>query len=243
MSAEDWAGDDEEQTPEGSLALLRSNALPAKDGSGVVFPSGFYGPGYHLEDWQFLRYVMAQGSVADDESKTREDDAYPLWKKILIILAAIAALILIGKGLAALGELGLISESGVWATLLALAFVYLVWNLYAGFVSGMADFRVHYPSARKLPYFRHWEKRVIADFVFYAGNWLSSVWSTALWMGLLFIYVWTDFFWGELHWIFATLGGVCFFFELSLALAKSITYRRVHDRLGRAPTAQDMETL
>jgi len=68
---------------------LLGSTIPFKDGGGVVFPDGFPGIGYQLEEWQFERYrARLNRTVLGDAARQRRRMIYALF--ILFAVAVLA---------------------------------------------------------------------------------------------------------------------------------------------------------
>ena len=145
-----------------SSRLVGAHSLPAAKGGGVVFPDGFLGPGYRLDEEDYRRYWEQQKGQAPAAPRAK---AGPLpW---LIALALLAACFLFfgwllqlsTQGLAALAELprrDLVSI-GVLSGFVAL----YAYGLYR-FLTSSQRMAARFPRAERLPYFAHWGQHVWA---------------------------------------------------------------------------------
>jgi hypothetical protein len=90
--------------------LLLGTTVPLREGGGVVFPNGFPGLGYRLDEWQFDRYRAGlDRSLLSDAAKKRMRLA------IGILVIYLALVVFIGYGGAWLRSVALLnSDLGNW---------------------------------------------------------------------------------------------------------------------------------
>ena len=140
-----------------------AHALPAADGGGVVFPDGFLGPGYRLDENDYRRCYWEQRRGQAPTAPRAKTGPLP-W---LIGLALLAGWFLLfgwllqasAQGLAALAELprrDLVSGG----TIAGFAALY-AYGLYR-FLTSAQRMAARFPRAERLPYFAHWGRHVWA---------------------------------------------------------------------------------
>jgi hypothetical protein len=223
--------------PPAGKAFLRDDALPAKDGGGIVFPNGPFGRGFYLDEWSFIRYCTAQSEadhVAAQKSSLRKDlESVAYW----------AALIIFGLVFVRFKEVTGVTMGQVYGTLAAvLACVYL-YRFYRALYGKPQHFLSAYPEASPVPNFAQWRARILLEA---AQGLRKSVWHCAYRISIPVSIVF--FAWGE-HGEDAMPDGIAniFYgfaiFEGLLFLVFFTCYLRIRLRLGRAPTPADLKPV
>ncbi|WP_420349731.1 hypothetical protein [Pelagibius sp.] len=234
MSEEAGTGDGH---PDEAMALLRTDALPTRDGGGIVFPFGPLSRGFYLDEWSFIRYSTAS-SEADHAEKMK-----PLRAKIVDALPELAAVVIVILLLTRIADATDLGFSALYGGLVALYAVIALRRLHRTFRTTAQRLLPGYPSARPVPYFRYWKPRVCLHVTAPSNDWkwmsfnrsflpLLMAWQASQKTGAEavpdpIVYALAMFGLGELVFLLAVL----------------VTYRTVHNSLGRAPTADDLEPV
>lgn len=145
-------------------ALRGAHVLPSHDGGGVVFPAGFYGPGFRLDDWEFIRFFSRATHVeaTAQPSSGRWRPPPWFWRNRWIFLG-----LGLGFGTSQLNRSGLVGIStGQIASALVIWFgFFFYWGMWKAFVRLPRRMRELYPSATELPFFAYWHQHIIAALV------------------------------------------------------------------------------
>ncbi|WP_299622561.1 hypothetical protein [Pelagibius sp.] len=215
-------------------------SLAARDGGGVVFPSGFLGPAFYLPEWEFIRFC-SRIHPYEPESNPRS-----WWHRLAvrpsrfqqIVIAVVTMAVLVG-----LGRLGVL-DRGDFVFGLAL---YLLCGFYLGLWTGVVarprKVAELYPTAVRLPFYAHWWQHITIVMVT-AGK---SLFRNPLWMLLLhafFAYIlYRGYGDGLLHPLLAAGTLPVFAVRIGYQLVILVSLVVVRLRLGRMPTAEDVQPL
>ncbi|GAB4354713.1 MAG: hypothetical protein Kow00114_04660 [Kiloniellaceae bacterium] len=135
-------------------ALERPHRLPASDGGGVVFPFGFFGPGYHLSEAEYPRFSALADYPEDDAQASTWWQRHKRRLLNLVVWATIAAAWIISLYLD-----HRITDSVVWNVGGVLISSLGYWRIYRRFGSHSRRIKATFPSARRLPIYQYWQPR------------------------------------------------------------------------------------
>ncbi|WP_420349732.1 hypothetical protein [Pelagibius sp.] len=146
--------------PASPRPFAQAHRLITKDGGGVVFPRGFHGPGFHLPEWEFIRYCAR----ADHEVPQPEAESW--WQRHM----AKPSFFMIFLWVLATPLIDWVVERAIAPSALTAALMlYISFTFYREVVRSFhaepKAFLHHYPSARKLSLFSHWWPHIRAAMV------------------------------------------------------------------------------
>lgn len=218
--------------------FANAHRLPMQDGGGVVFPKGFYGPGFRLPEWEFIRYCAR----ADHQDPKVKPETW--WQRHMEGPSFIGGVIWYIAGRIANAYLEPYVGQGTLTSLFLLYIGFLFYRgLFSNFHAEPRSFVEDYPSAERLSVFSHWWDHIRASMItgketnIFGLLWQSTVFAI-LGLGIYVLYVA-----GTIH----PLLGICLTpaivvmagYQLAIAASVLVTYAK----LRRRPTFNDLRPL
>lgn len=218
--------------------FLRFDALPARDGGGVVFPRGFRAPGFRLEEWEFVRYV------ARDQNRLPEPERWQDWRRVFYWIAGFSIVAAVSLSFHWVTESGLVSANALCTLLLLLMIGWVAFGWIDGFHFYPRRFLEAYPRARRLSYFAVWPHRVMAATASDGKKWQQNyVGMPVLYAGVLLYWIHKFYRDGDVGAVALALAAALFGYKVAGAAIVAATWWAIRRRLGRPPTKADIEPV
>jgi hypothetical protein len=220
--------------------LQDAHRLPAIDGGGIVFPFGFFGPVYHLPEWEFIRYATYV------ENLKSQSAAQSWWRRLILRPTRLQSW---GMGALALAATILAIRAGalrpqllltVMAVGIAWSFWYRMGQIY---FAQRQTLVAKFPSAMPLPVHAYWWPHSLATLIMITrADCLRIVWRIATRIGIAVLIFWA-YARGILYPLLAAAMIPVFVMQLAQPLAVLASLALVRYHLGRPPVASDLQPV
>lgn len=213
----------------------RPHRLQTSDGGGVIFPDGFFGPGYYLPEWEYLRYCTR----ADHFELNPE--ALTWWQRHILRPSAIGtgAILIASWALSHYIDGQLIESQGMNVGGLLFLAVFCK-RFHGAFLSQPRRMAAAFPTAKRLSAYRYWlvRARRVSEKVGLRSIFGDLFWSSMFALLSVFFFKLAED--GEMHVIVAA---AIVPFLLAFALHRPtilISMAIARMRFGRVPAAGDL---
>ena len=232
MAAQNDEGDAEQP------ALLRADALPARDGGGIVFPDGFLGSAFRLGPEDFTRYRAGEDAARAGGSAAGVSWS-AVWLSLLCLLASATVFWVVGGGLALFERPSkfLPYRPDVLATAVVLAFALLYFYVAWRLIRSPERMARRFPAAEPLAPFAFWRTHVLAAVIARPGSWAYRYPPVFVLTLLPLYYAWRLQDQVPEGWVLTAAFGL-------IALAATVwsaSFLLTAQQLGRAPRLEDLQ--